>query len=74
MQNTTAEIVPFPTPPTPAISIRIDRQSADAIAVLAEARLITEDVAVATLQDLGCTDEEIDEVRGIFSSRRMWRV
>jgi hypothetical protein len=57
----------FPTPPRPAVSIRIDCASADAVAVLAQARLITERVAVATLRDLGCTEEEIDLVRAVYA-------
>lgn len=67
----TAQVIPFPT--RPPETRRIDRSAADAVRVLAEARLIDEREAVSALRDIGCTEGEIDLVRAVYAARR-WRI
>lgn len=68
MAQDTAQVIQFPT------RRNVDRQAADAVAVLATARLINERTAVGTLRDLGCSDEEIDLVRAIYAGKRLGRI
>ena len=49
---------------------RVDSEAAEAVKVLAIGHLIDETVAVRTLRDLGCDENEIDLIRIVYAVRR----